>query len=101
MRLAFAEAAALDTATIVDFVAQSEPRQARKTAAAIRRAAEQLARHPHLGRSGRIMGTRELILADYPYILVYTADKDTVTVVAVFHDARDIVGAMRGRKLHP
>lgn len=47
------------------------------------------------------MGTRELILADYPYILVYTADKDTVTVVAVFHGARDIVGAMSGRKLHP
>lgn len=101
MRLAFAESAALDIASIVEYVGQSNPTLAQEISGEIRQAAEQLAGFPHLGRSGRIMGTRELVLTDYPYILVYTADHDTVTVVAVFHAARDIARALRNRPRTP
>lgn len=97
MRLAIAQAVDFDIATILEFVSTSDPQQGRKTVLAIQHAAQKLAGFPHIGRPGRILGTRELILTDYPYILVYTADENTVTVVAVLHAARDIASAMRGR----
>ncbi len=43
-----------------------------------------LAEFPKLGREGRFKNTRELILADLPYIVVYRI-KDHVEIVGVKH----------------
>lgn len=98
MRLSFARSAASDLEAIIDHVSRDDPALAKKVFAKIRESARRLAEFPHLGRPGRIMGTRELVLPTYPYILVYTANTREVTVVAVFHAARDIAGEMHRRK---
>lgn len=49
---------------------------------------EMLARYPQLGHDGRIDGTRELILAGTPFVIVYQVGPEQIDVLAVFHSAR-------------
>ncbi len=44
--------------------------------------------NPHLGRLGRIDGTRELVMANSPYILPYRIRQDRIEILAVYHGAR-------------
>lgn len=50
--------------------------------------AEMLADHPNMGRPGRITGTRELIVTQFPYILPYRIRGSAVEILRVFHTAR-------------
>jgi len=45
-----------------------------------------LARHPEMGRKGRIVGTRELVIA--PYVVAYRLRRTVVEVAAIIHGAR-------------
>jgi toxin ParE1/3/4 len=49
---------------------------------------EQLARFPMLGRSGRVQGTRELVIANTPFIAAYTLNKSRVVILAVYHGSQ-------------
>lgn len=49
-------------------------------------AAARLAEYPHLGKPGKIHGTRELIPASYR--LVYEVEQQTVWILALVHTAR-------------
>ena len=51
-------------------------------------AVDKLRDHPHLGRPGRIAGTRELVIAETPYIIPYRVVDDDVQILAVIHGAR-------------
>jgi plasmid stabilization system protein ParE len=42
----------------------------------------------HLGRPGRVKGTRELVLVDVPYVVAYRVVAGTVEVLRVLHTAR-------------
>lgn len=50
--------------------------------------AETLAAFPHLGRPGRIPGTRELVVVDTAFIAPYRVRDDDVEILAVFHGSR-------------
>jgi toxin ParE1/3/4 len=50
--------------------------------------AENLAAFPHIGRPGRIAGTRELVIVDTPFIAPYRVRDDAVEILAVFHGSR-------------
>ncbi|MGH2411803.1 MAG: type II toxin-antitoxin system RelE/ParE family toxin [Chloroflexota bacterium] len=51
-------------------------------------AADRLARFPMLGREGKLPGTRELVLAHTPYILIYRLHAGYVEMLDVRHNAR-------------
>jgi toxin ParE1/3/4 len=51
-------------------------------------AVELLDRNPELGRSGRIPGTRELVLRPLPFVLAYRIRRNSVEVLAILHGAR-------------
>jgi toxin ParE1/3/4 len=44
-----------------------------------------LQRHPEMGRSGRMVGTRELVVPDTPYIILYRVRRERLDLIAVFH----------------
>lgn len=44
-----------------------------------------LPKYKHLGHAGRVLGTRELILSQYPYIIVYTVKNNCLYVVRILH----------------
>jgi toxin ParE1/3/4 len=50
--------------------------------------AENLAAFPHIGRPGRIAGTRELVIVDTPFITPYRVRDGAVEILAVFHGSR-------------
>jgi len=41
--------------------------------------------HPQIGRPGRVVGTRELVVPDTPYISPYRIRHDRLELIAVFH----------------
>ena len=96
-RLVFAEPAAGDLEAIIDYIALDDPTAAETVYRAIMRAAERLPEFPALGRPGRYPETRELIVADLPYLIVYGVDRDAVVILAVFHTSRDLAQALEAR----
>jgi toxin ParE1/3/4 len=41
--------------------------------------------HPEIGRPGRVVGTRELVVPDTPYIIPYRVRRERLELIAVFH----------------
>ena len=53
------------------------------------RAVDRLEQFPESGRPGRAPGTREVVMPNLPYIVVYTHDDTGVDIIAVFHGGQD------------
>jgi toxin ParE1/3/4 len=70
------------------FVALDNPAAAARLVDTIARTVELLARHPGLGRPGRVEGTRELVVADTPYLVPYRVRNNVVEILRVFQGAR-------------
>lgn len=49
---------------------------------------QQLARFPVSGRSGRIAGTRELVVPKTPFLVAYAIDGSRIVILAVYHGAQ-------------
>jgi toxin ParE1/3/4 len=88
LRVRWTRPALADLEAIGDFVAGDNPTAARRLVARIAASVEALSEHPHLGRPGRITGTRELVVPDTSYIAPYRVHGDEIEVLAVFHGAR-------------
>lgn len=76
-----------DRAKIFDYIAVDSPRSAVKIDDLFSKTAARLADHPKFCRTGRIPGTREVIVHK-SYCLVYEIAQDTVWVLALVHTAR-------------
>ena len=94
----FAEPAARDLEEIVDYIALDSPSAAEPVFRAIVAATERLREFPRLGHPGRLPQTRELSVVSLPYLIVYEVTADALTILAVFHGARDLVRASRERR---
>lgn len=70
------------------YIAQDSPRSAADFVEHMMQSARMLAVHPHMGRPGRVPGTRELVVTRFPYILPYRVREQTVEILRVFHTAR-------------
>lgn len=70
------------------YIAQDSPKSAAALVAHLMASAEMLAEHPHMGRPGRVPGTRELVVTRFPYILPYRVRGEAVEILRVFHTAR-------------
>jgi len=76
-----------DRAEVRDYIAADDPLASVRLDQLFSDAAARLADFPMLGRTGKIPGTRELIL-HASYRLVYEIDRETVWVLALVHTAR-------------
>lgn len=87
MKLRWTRFALEDLRHLHEYIAEDNPHVAGRMIARIQEAALHLKRHPQMGRQGRVQGTRELVIAGTPYIVVYIPDGIEVQIVAVFHSA--------------
>lgn len=65
-------------------IEQDNPDAAARVIARIVTVVDMLADLPANGRPGRIKGTREVVLADIPYIIAYRVSRD-IEIITVMH----------------
>jgi len=82
-------AAADDLEGISNYLYLLHPSFAAATIQRLYNAAKSLKTHPHLGRIGKKSGTRELVLAPLPYIMVYAADDNSIHILRFLHTSQD------------
>lgn len=71
MNIDFTPTAIADLEAIRDYIAHFDPRAADRIIARIDTSIAFLAAFPEIGRKGRVSGTRELVVPDTNYIVVY------------------------------
>lgn len=77
-----------DRTAIFDYIEADSPEAAVMIDDRIEAAAEKLEQFPEMGRSGRIEGTRELVIPGTPYIAAYRILGRTVRILRVLHGAQ-------------
>lgn len=70
------------------YIARDDPQAAARVVARIIAGVDLLAERPAIGRVGRIEGTRELVLADTPYIVPYRVTLSAIEILTVMHTAQ-------------
>ena len=88
MKIKWVRLALTDLDQAAAFISQDNPQAAKRIVKRIRDAARLLSDQPNVGRPGRVHGTRELVIADTPFILPYRVVRDTVQILRVLHGAR-------------
>ena len=68
-----------------EHIQQDSEQNAALVASRILRAVDLLETHPEIGRPGRLVGTRELVVPDTPYILPYRVRRGWLELMGVFH----------------
>ena len=87
MKLVWTGPALLDRRAIYDYIETDSPRAAAELDQLFTQAAARLLAYPHMGREGRVPGTREWVAHPH-YVMVYEIAADAVIVIAVLHTSR-------------
>lgn len=91
MQIKWTVSALNDLASEMDYLAKKAGDEtAKKAYIVIQEKVSNLKRFPGMGREGRIFGTKELILADYSYIIPYRINESRIEILALFHTKRKL-----------
>lgn len=71
------------------YVARDKPSAARKQMATILAVVAGLEQFPDSGRSGRKVGTRELVIGKPPYLAIYRRHKEDLEILRLLHGRQD------------
>lgn len=89
MRLRWSRPAEQDLDEIAEFIGQDSPAAAARVVLEVIDQTElNLARNVGIGRAGRVLGTRELIIGNLPYIVAYRVRDGIIEVLRVLHTSR-------------
>ena len=88
MILAWSTFAMSDREAIFDHIERESPRTATEVDRRIAEQAAILREHPMIGRVGRIVGTRELVVARLPYVIAYRIMAGRIRILRVLHGAQ-------------
>jgi toxin ParE1/3/4 len=85
--LEWRQAAREDLLAIVDYISDDNPAAAQALKDEIEAKVSRLLDHPKLYRSGRVPGTREMVV-HRKYVVIYNQDKTTISILRVLHGAQ-------------
>lgn len=89
MRLRWTKLAERDLDDIAAYIGQDSPAAAARVVLELIDQTEALlTRHAALGRAGRVLGTRELVIGGLPYIVPYRVRDNDIQILRVFHTSR-------------
>lgn len=71
-----------------EYIALENPQAAKSIVKKIILTVNILRENPALGKAGRIVGTRELVIANTPYLIPYRIKNNTIEILRVFHCSR-------------
>jgi len=70
-----------------EYISRDNPEAAARTITRIQSTASQLTDYPLMGRVGRVENTREFVISQTPYILIYRVKGNAVEILRVLHSA--------------
>ncbi len=73
---------------IAEYISQENPVAAEQVVDLIVEQVNQLATQPALGRPGRVLNTRELVISNTHFIVPYRIKNNSVEFLRVFHTSR-------------
>ena len=89
MNIIWSPEAIQDLISIRAYIAEESPAGARRIVLRILHDVERLLPdNPHMGRPGRVPGTRELVIPQTPYIVPYRVRSQGIQILRVYHGAR-------------
>ena len=90
MLIRWNEEAEADIDAITEYLLERNPAAARRVQQSIREQTSLLGAYPGLGRPGRSVGTRELVIVHTPYIVPYIVNQaaEIIVILRVLHGAR-------------
>lgn len=89
MRIVWSVEAIEDLISLRAYIAEESPAGAERVVSRILHHVEDLLpEHPHMGRPGRVPGTRELVIPRTAYIVPYRVQRETIQILRVYHSAR-------------
>ena len=88
MRVKWLRTALANLEAEAKYIARDNPAAAARVVSEINRAVNRLRHFPAMGRPGRVLGTRELVVPGTPYIVPYRFRSNAIEVLRVFHSAR-------------
>lgn len=87
-KVVWSETALEEVKNQVRYILRHNKDAAIKIARILRQSGEQIGERP-FGRRGRRQGTYERVLPGLPYIMVFSLEAHTVTILHIFHGAQD------------
>jgi addiction module RelE/StbE family toxin len=89
LRLRWTRLAEADLDEIARYIGQDSPAAAARVVLELIDQAETLLpQHPAIGRAGRVLGTRELVIGNLPYVIAYRVRDRNVEILRVLHTSR-------------
>jgi toxin ParE1/3/4 len=89
MQIKWTKLAQEDLESIQKYIYDNNPTAAKEVALHIINRVEILIPENNaIGKAGRILGTRELVITKYPYIVPYRLKNDEIQVLRVLHTSR-------------
>jgi len=88
MDILFTDSAREDLRSIKKYICEDNFEAAQKVVKHIFDSIEYLRTNPSLGRAGRVLRTRELVISKYPYIVPYQVRENTIYILRVFHTSQ-------------
>lgn len=89
MNIIWSPEAIEDLISLRAYIAAQSPAGARRIVLRILHDVEGLLPdNPHMGRPGRVPGTRELVIPQTPYIVPYRVQREAIQILRVYHVAR-------------
>ena len=89
MRIRWTPAAAADLEQIKEYLTERLPDLADSTILRLYASVQSLKTMSNRGRLGREAGTRELVLAPLPYIVVYRVRREAIEILHLHHGSRE------------
>ncbi len=85
MKVVWSRRAIRHLASLRKDIARDSEQNASLVALRILSAIDLLQTHPEMGRPGRVLGTRELVVPDTPFLIPYRVRQGRLELIAVFH----------------
>jgi toxin ParE1/3/4 len=85
MKVVWSRRAIKHLVSLREFIAKDSEQNATLVAKRILASIDLLQKQPEMGRPGRVLGTRELVVPDTPCIIPYRVRAGRLELIAVFH----------------
>jgi toxin ParE1/3/4 len=85
MKVVWSRRAIRHLVALREHIARDSEQNATLVAQRILASVDLLQTQPNMGRPGRVVGTRELIVPNTPYIIPYRVRRGMLQLIAVFH----------------